>query len=109
MTAHNVALAEAQAAEARLRLNGTVERLQAELEPRHLARVALAEVSDGSERIARAGANAARRNPGALAGAATLFVALLVRKPITRLFTKKGRAKVPTAKKSAEPAERTAS
>ncbi len=106
MSAHDVALAEARAAEARQRLDGTVERLQAELEPRKLARTALAEVTDSGERVARASANAARRNPGALAGAATLFVALLARKRIAGVFRKKRHDAVPTPQISAQPAER---
>jgi hypothetical protein len=106
MSAHDVTLAEARAAEARRRLDGTVERLQHELEPRRLARVALAEVTYGGERVARAGADAARRNPGALAGAATLFVALLARKRIAGVFKKKRHDPVPVPQDSAQPAER---
>lgn len=109
MTATDVTLAEARAAEARRRLDGTVERLQAELEPRRLARVALAEVTDGGERVARAGAEAARRNPGALAGAATLLVALIARKRIASVFKKKRHDTVPIPQDSAKPAERIAS
>ena len=78
MSADDVTLAEARVAEARARLDGTVERLQTELEPRRLARVALAEVTDGGERVARVGADAARRNPGLLAGGAGLLAAVVV-------------------------------
>ncbi|MDR6789611.1 hypothetical protein J2Y58_002984 [Sphingomonas sp. BE138] len=93
MSADDVTLAEARVAEARARLDGTVERLQTELEPRRLARVALAEVTDGGERVARVGADAARRNPGLLAGGAGLLAAVVVGRGIARLFGKKKRQK----------------
>lgn len=108
MTAHDVALAETRAAEARRRLDGTVGQLQAELEPRRLARVALAEVTGNGERLARAGAETARRNPGAIAGATALFVAVLARKRIARLFRKSTPAK-PIPLNHAYPAERSGS
>lgn len=93
MSAEDVTLAEARAAEARRRLDGTVGRLQHELEPRRLARVALAEVTEGGERVARAGADVARRNPGVLAGGATLLAALVTGRGIARLFARKKRQK----------------
>lgn len=91
MTSADVAAAETKALEARARLNGTVEALQAELEPQKLVRVARAEVIDGSGKIARAGITAARRNPAAIAGAGALLVAFLARKPIARLLTRSRR------------------
>lgn len=103
MTAHEVTLAEARAAAARDRLNGTAKRLQHQLEPHRLARNALDQVTDGGEQLARAGADAARRNPATVAGAATMLVAFLARKRIGRLF---GSSKKPVAQKSALPAER---
>lgn len=107
MSAENVALAEARASEARRRLDGTVERLQTELEPRRLARVALAEVTEGGERVARAGADVARRNPGVLAGGATLLVALVTGRQIARMFGKKKRQKqLPSPQDVASSAER---
>lgn len=107
MTAADVTLAEARAAEARRRLDGTVERLQTELEPRRLARIALAEVTEGGERVARAGADVARRNPGVLAGGATLLVALVAGRQVARLFGKKKRQKrLPSPHDKAQPAER---
>lgn len=108
MTAHDVALAETRSAEARRRLDDTVEQLQTELEPRRLARVALAEVTDNGERLARAGADTARRNPGAVAGATALFVAVLARKRIARLFRKTNRSS-PIPLTNAHPAERSGS
>jgi DNA-binding IclR family transcriptional regulator len=89
MSGVDVTAAEARAAEARARLNGTVEALQAELEPRRLVSVAKAEVLGGGHRAARASMDAARRNPAAVAGAGTLLLAFLNRKRIARLLSKK--------------------
>lgn len=107
MTAADVTLAEARVAEARQRLDGTVERLQTELEPRRLARVALAEVTGGGERAVRVGTEVARRNPGVLAGSATLLFALVTGRQVARLFGKKKRQKrPPSPEDTATPAER---
>ncbi|MBW6526633.1 DUF3618 domain-containing protein [Sphingomonas sp. RHCKR7] len=89
MSGADVTAAAARAAEARARLNGTVGALQAELEPRRLASVAKAEVLDGGNRAARAGLEAARRNPAAVAGAGAVLLAFLNRKRIARLLAKK--------------------
>ncbi|WP_341208893.1 phosphatase [uncultured Sphingomonas sp.] len=107
MTGAEVTLAEARVAEARQRLDGTVGRLQTELEPRRLARVALAEVTEGGERAVRAGTEVARRNPGVLAGGATLLFALVTGRQVARLFGKKKRQKrLPSPEDTATPAER---
>ncbi|WP_058756472.1 hypothetical protein [Sphingomonas endophytica] len=103
MTGRDVSLAQAHALAARERLNGTAQRLQHQLEPHRLARNALDQITDGGEQLARAGADAARRNPATIAGAATVLVVLLARKRIGRLL---GAAKPPVAQKSALPAER---
>jgi hypothetical protein len=110
MTAADVTLAETRVAEARRRLDGTVERLQSELEPRRLARVALAEVSDSGERAVRVGTEVARRNPGVVAGGASLLAALVIGRQLARLFGKKKRQKrLPPPEDIAQPAERTGS
>lgn len=106
MTGDDVTLAEARAADARRRLDVTVEQLQTELEPRRLARIALGEVTGNGERIARTGAAAARRNPGAVAGAAALLVALLARKRIARILRKRRDRAATPPQHSARPAER---
>lgn len=81
-----VEAAEARALAARSRLSGTVEALQGELAPERLARVALAEVSDGGARAAQASIDVARRNPAAVAGAGALALAVLNRKRIAGLL-----------------------
>ncbi|MBB6506269.1 hypothetical protein F4693_003269 [Sphingomonas endophytica] len=107
MTGADVTLAEARVAAARQRLDGTVDRLQTELEPRRLARVALAEVTGSGERAVRVGTEAARRNPGVFAGGATLLLAFVTGRQLVRLFGKKKRQRrLPSPEDTATPAER---
>ncbi|MBY9064604.1 DUF3618 domain-containing protein [Sphingomonas yunnanensis] len=89
MSGADVTAAEARAAEARARLNGTVESLQAELEPRRLVTVVKGKVLDDGNRAARAGLEAARRNPATVAGAGALLFAFLNRKRIARVLSRK--------------------
>ncbi|WP_375249930.1 hypothetical protein [Sphingomonas sp.] len=86
-----VEAAEARAIEARARLTNTVETLQAELAPEKLARAAVAEVTDGGARAAHASVAVARQHPAVLAGAGAVLLALLNRKRIRRLFTRRNR------------------
>lgn len=72
--------AEARAALARERLNGTVEALQSQLTPEALVATARAEAKRGG----RKAATAAIKHPLAIAGAAALLVGFLVRKPVAR-------------------------
>ncbi|MGK6321488.1 DUF3618 domain-containing protein [Sphingomonas sp. DT-51] len=88
MSGADLSVAEARAAEARARLNGTVEALQAELEPRRLVSVAKAEVLGGGNRAARKSLEAARRNPATALGAGALLLAFLARKRIARVLSK---------------------
>ncbi|WP_298811022.1 DUF3618 domain-containing protein [uncultured Sphingomonas sp.] len=80
----DVAAAEARAAEARARLNGTVEQLQEQLAPRKLARTAADNVTEGAQLAARASVKTAMRNPSAVTGGVAAVVLLLCRKPLMR-------------------------
>ncbi|MBW6523374.1 DUF3618 domain-containing protein [Sphingomonas sp. RHCKR47] len=80
----DVAAAEARAAEARARLNGTVEQLQEQLAPRKLARTAAENMTEGAQLAARASVKTAMRNPSAVTGGVAAIVMLLCRKPLAR-------------------------
>lgn len=84
-----LAKAEAQAAASREQLAHTVVALQSRLKPSALARDAVDEMKEIGGDIARAGADTIKRNPVPTLGVVAAITALLVRKPITRLFTKK--------------------
>lgn len=85
-----VADAEARAAEARARLMGTLGEVQERLQPRNVLSEVAEGASNASRRALATTVDAAERRPAVAAGAATLAVALLVRKPLARLF-KRGR------------------
>lgn len=76
--------AELRAAAARTRLHGTVEALQAKVAPAALARSA----AEGGTRALAAGADAARANPGKLAGVAAIIGLVFARKRIAALVRK---------------------
>ncbi len=80
----DVAAAEARAAEARARLNGTVEQLQEQLAPRKLARTAADNVAESAQVAARASIKTAMRNPSIVTGGVAAIVLLLCRKPLAR-------------------------
>jgi hypothetical protein len=88
-SAEKVVLAEARVALARQRLHGTVETIQSQLAPEKIARKALDGVTDQSTRAARASVETIRRNPAVVAGAVALIGAVLARKSIAGLFTRK--------------------
>lgn len=100
MTPADVALAEARAAEARARLNGTVHALQAQLDPGVLADRAKQRVVDGGLRAADASIAVTERNPRIVMGALGLAAVLLLRKPVARLF----RRRKPRPQRAARPA-----
>ena len=81
--------AEAEAVAARARLNATLQRVQARLEPRRLARETVRDVTDASSVAAQRGVAAARGNPGALAGAVAIAGLFLGRHRIAALFRRK--------------------
>jgi len=80
-----LAAAEANATAARDRLARDLAEFQARLDPRLIAQAA---VEQGRE-AGLASVETARRNPGAVAGAAGLVGILLLRKPLRRLFRRK--------------------
>jgi hypothetical protein len=100
MTPADVAAAEARAAEARARLNGTVHALQAQLNPNTLADRAKQRVVDGGLRAADVSIAVTERNPRIVFGALGLATLLLVRRPVARLF----RRRKPRPQRAARPA-----
>ncbi|WP_366930163.1 DUF3618 domain-containing protein [uncultured Sphingomonas sp.] len=83
-TPADVAAAEARAAEARARLNGTVEQLQGQLAPRKLARTAADRVTENAQSAARASIKTAMQHPGGVTGGVAAVVLFLCRKPLAR-------------------------
>ncbi|MET4896052.1 phosphatase [Sphingomonadaceae bacterium jetA1] len=77
--------AELRAAEARERLNRTVGRLQARLEPQAIA----SQAREAGLSAARSGVQIARSNPAAVAGGIAAIGLFLNRRRIARLFTRK--------------------
>lgn len=82
--ADDLDVAEARAALARERLNGTVGALQTKLEPKSLALTARVEAERGGRRAARAAAG----HPAVAAGAVALLLGFLARRPIASLARK---------------------
>lgn len=80
-----LAAAETGAAVARERLVRDLNELQARLDPKLLARSA----AEQGREVGKAGVDTARRNPGVVAGAATVVAALLFRRPLARLFRRR--------------------
>lgn len=80
-----LAAAETKATAARDKLTRDLAEVQERLDPRLIAQAA---VEQGRE-AGLASVETARRNPGAVAGAAGLLGVLLFRKPIRRLFRRK--------------------
>ncbi len=84
-----LAKAETNAAEARRELAKTVVALQSRLKPSVLAREAIEDLKEVGSDIARSGLETVKRNPVRSAGIVAAITALLVRKPIARLFRRK--------------------
>jgi hypothetical protein len=80
--------ADARRGNARQRLSGTVERLQARLNPLAMAQGAVERVAVG---IMQDGVQAARERPRLVAAGAGLLGLLLLRKPLSRLFVRGAR------------------
>lgn len=94
--ATDVAAAERREAVARERLTGTMQELQAKLNPKVIARDAAARAVDSGKEAARTGADIAQRNPGTIAGAVAIIGLFLARHRIAKLFHRKPK-KVPAA------------
>lgn len=106
-------LATARAAEARLRLNATVETLQARLAPRMIARDAIEGLTATGEKAIDIGTETAKRHPGKIIVLASLLAALLARRQIGAAIRRALPAKpaaskrVPAIKGAPAPTERT--
>ena len=94
--ADRLANAERDAALARHRLGDTLATLQNRLDPRAFAREGRAlvqdtmrDVGDRSAAAAQASLDTARRNPGALAGAAAGLGLFVIGRPLLRLFRRR--------------------
>lgn len=96
--AADIAAAERREALARERLTDTLHELQGRLKPKALARDAARAAADAG----RSGANAAKRNPAPVAGAAAVGVLFLARKRIARLFRRNRKLTVPAQARSHE-------
>lgn len=81
--------AEARAAEARARLDATVEQIQVRLDPTTLKRLAFDTVSQGGNRALAASSTAARGNPLLLVGAMAVIAGWLARKRLRRAVSRK--------------------
>jgi len=93
----DLAVAEAEAAAARLRLSGTVSDLQARLAPSLLAE----EAKQVGLTAVNAGMDGARRNPGVVAAAVAATGLLLARHRIAGIFRRRrARKPVPAAPRS---------
>lgn len=84
--ATDIAAAELRAVEARTRLTGSLQRLQAKLSPKVLARDAARSAADAGHSAARSAVAAVRDNPAPVAGAVALTGLLLARHRIAALF-----------------------
>ncbi|WP_267433335.1 DUF3618 domain-containing protein [Sphingomonas sp. GM_Shp_1] len=80
-----VAEAEVRAAAARERMNHTVSRLQARLEPQALA----AQAKEAGLSAAKSSLDCAKSNPATVAGGVAVLGLLLNRRRIARLFKRK--------------------
>lgn len=87
--AAEIKAAEQREALARQQLTGTLQELQARLNPKALAREGARKVADAGQTAANKGADAARRNPAPVAGAAAVGVLFLSRRRIAALFRRK--------------------
>ena len=87
--AEDIRTAERREAEARERLTETLHELQAKLNPKALAREGARKMADAGQSAASKGADAARRNPAPVAGAAAVGVLFLARKRIAGLFRRR--------------------
>jgi len=93
----DLAVAEAEAAAARLRLSGTVSDLQARLNPSLLAE----EAKQAGLTAVNAGMDGARRNPGVVAAAVAATGLLFARHRIAGVFRRRrARKPVPAAPRS---------
>lgn len=88
----HLAQAEKDASAARQRLNITLVALQDRLEPKRLARETARDLTQASGVAARRTADAARRNPGALAGVVAVAGLFLARHRIAALFRRRPEA-----------------
>jgi hypothetical protein len=80
--------ARAEAAEARERLLGTAQVVQARLKPAALANDAWDTVRDKSEVVAEGAVRAVAKRPAVASVAVLGLAALVARKPIARLFAR---------------------
>lgn len=87
--ADRLAFAERDAALARERLNNTAAALQNRLDPRPIARGAMRDIGDRGDAARRASVDAARRNPGALAGIAAGLGLFVIGRPLLRLIRRR--------------------
>jgi hypothetical protein len=93
-----LALAQAQARDAKARLDETLGALRERVDPRTLAKHA----ADGLREQGEAAAAVARRNPGVAGAALAAAVLLLVRRPVMSLFRRKKKPVSHTARKGAK-------
>lgn len=101
--AEEIRAAEQREALARQKLTGTLQELQARLNPKALAREGARKVADAGQSAASKGADVARRNPAPVAGAAAVGVLFLARRRIAGLFRrKKKKLTVPAQARSPE-------
>jgi hypothetical protein len=84
----DLAHARAEAAEARERLLGTAQVVQARLKPAALANDAWDTVRDKSEVVAEGAVRAVAKRPAVASVAVLGLAALVARKPIARLFAR---------------------
>ena len=87
--AADIAAAERRAAQARERLSGSLQLLQARLKPRTLARDAAQSAAAAGQNAARAGVDVARHHPGPVAGAVAAAGLFLARHRIAALFRRR--------------------
>jgi hypothetical protein len=84
-----LAIAEANSAQARQQLATTVVALQSRLKPAALARDAIEELKEVGSDMARSGIETVKRNPLPIVGVAALMTAFFARRPLARLFRRK--------------------
>lgn len=84
----DIAVAEARATAAKLRLTATLAALQARLAPKALAREAAHGLIAKGQDFAQGGLDAAKKHPLPLAGVAAALGLFLARKPIAKLITR---------------------
>lgn len=87
----SVAEAQLRADAAKARLAGTVGELQERLHPRALVRDATQGIAESADKVARAGLESVRDNPGKAAGVVAVAIAFLARGQIARLVQKRKR------------------